>query len=93
MTFSLCSWGDVITDLQQALVQAENELTSDLLAHLAELDERRLYVELGFPSLFAYCKESLGLSESSAGRRITAARVGRWFPGVFAAVARGEFDS
>ncbi len=74
-------------------MQAENELTSDLLAHLAELDERRLYVELGFPSLFAYCKESLGLSESSAGRRITAARVGRRFPGVFAAVARGEFDS
>ncbi len=73
-------------------MQAENELTSDLLAHLAELDERKLYVELGFPSLFAYCTESLGLSESSAGRRITAARVGRRFPSVFAAVARGELN-
>ncbi len=76
----------------KALVQEESELTSDLLAHLAELDERRLYLELGFPSLFAYCTESLGLSESSAGRRITAARVGRRFPGVFAAVARGELN-
>ncbi len=76
----------------KALVQAENELTSDLLAHLAELDERRLYVELGFSSLFAYCTESLGLSESSAGRRITAARVGRRFPSVFAATARGELN-
>ncbi len=74
----------------KALVLQENELTSDLLAHLAELDERRLFLELGFSSLFAYCTESLGLSESSAGRRITAARVGRRFPGVFAAVARGE---
>ncbi len=74
------------------LVQQENELTSDLLAHLAELDERRLYLELGFPSLFAYCTESLGLSESSAGRRITAARVGRRFPDVFSTVARGELN-
>ncbi len=76
----------------KALVQAENEVTSDLLAHLAELDERKVYLELGFPSLFAYCTESLGLSESSAGRRITAARVGRRFPSVFAAVARGELN-
>ncbi len=76
----------------KVLVQQENELTSDLLAHLAELDERKLYLELGFPSLFAYCTESLGLSESSAGRRITAARVGRRFPEVFAAVARGELN-
>ncbi len=75
-----------------ALVRAENEVTSDLLAHLAELDERQLFLELGFPSLFAYCTESLGLSESSAGRRITAARVGRRFAGVFAAVARGELN-
>ncbi len=76
----------------QALVGEENELTSDLLAHLAELDERKLYLELGFSSLFAYCTELLGLSESSAGRRITAARVARRFPDVFAAVARGELN-
>ena len=76
----------------KALVQQENDLMSDLLAHLAELDERRLFLELGFPSLFAYCTESLGLSESSAGRRITAARVARRFPDVFAAVSRGELN-
>ena len=42
------------------LVRRENDLMSDLLAHLAELDERRLYLDLGFTSLFAYCTEALG---------------------------------
>jgi hypothetical protein len=38
-----------------ALVRRENDLMSDVLAHLAELDERRLYLDLGYTSLFAYC--------------------------------------
>src|SRR5450432_555416 len=73
-----------------ALVARQNDLTGDVLAHLAELDERRLHVELGFASLFAYCTESLGLSEPAAGRRIAAARVCRKFPEAFELVARGE---
>ena len=48
------------------------------------------HLELGFSSLFAYCVEALGMSEGSAGRRVTAARVCRRFPEVFERVARGE---
>src|SRR5450432_1644805 len=73
-----------------ALVARQNDLTGDLLAHLAELDERRLHLDLGHPSLFAYCTESLALSEPAAGRRIAAARVCRRFPEAFELVARGE---
>ena len=72
------------------LVQRGNELTAEMLAHLAELEERRLHLQLGFPSLFAYCVEALGLSEGSAGRRVTAARVCRRFPEALALVARGD---
>src|SRR5450755_4622948 len=75
-----------------ALVKRERELLADFLAHLAELDERRLFLELGFPSLFAYCTDALGLSRSSAGRRIAAARVCRRFPEAFARAARGELQ-
>lgn len=39
--------------------------------------------------MWAYCVESLGLCESSAGRRIAAARVGRAFPEAFALIASG----
>src|SRR5476649_1295713 len=72
------------------LVRRGNELTADLLAHLAEVYERRLHLQLGFPSLFAYCIESLGFSESAAGRRIAAAKVCRRFPAAFTEVAEGE---
>ena len=84
-----------------ALVQREHELLSDFLAHLAELDERRRFLDLGYhpfgchearPPLFAYCTDALGLSKSSAGRRIAAARVCRRFPEVFARAARGELQ-
>jgi hypothetical protein len=74
------------------LVRREHDLMSDLLAHLAELDERRLYLDLGFTSLFAYCTESLGFCKSSAGRRIAAARVCRKYPQAFARIARGELQ-
>jgi hypothetical protein len=72
------------------LARRSNELTGDLLAHLAELEQRMLHLKLGFASLFAYCVEALGLSEGAAGRRVAAARVCRRFPEAFALVARGD---
>jgi len=56
--------------------RARNALTAQpaqLLAHLVEFEERMLHLELGFSSLFAYRVDSLGMSEGSAGRRVTAA--------------------
>jgi hypothetical protein len=72
------------------LVRRSNELTGDVLAHLAELEERKLHLELGFTSTFAYCVEALGMSEGAAGRRVTGTRVCRRFPEALALIARGE---
>jgi HNH endonuclease len=72
------------------LVKRGNELTAEFLAHLSEVDRRRLHLDLGYPSLFAYCVERLRLSEPAAGRRIAASRVCRRFPAVFDLVARGD---
>src|SRR6187431_3248520 len=72
------------------LVRQSNALSPQLLAHLVELEERMLHLELGFSSLFGYCVEALGMSEGSAGRRVTAARVCRRFPAAFERIARGE---
>ena len=79
-------------ELLAGLVQLGNELTAEVLAHLAELEERRLHLQLGFSSLFAYGVEALGLSEGSAGRRVAAARVYRRFPEAFELVARGDLQ-
>jgi hypothetical protein len=64
--------------------------TAELLAHLAEVDSRRLYAPAGYPSMFAYCVEARHYSEGAAFRRIRAARRARRFPEIFAAVARGR---
>src|SRR5450755_1647484 len=72
------------------LVQRSQEITAEELAHLAEIEDRMLHLELGFASLFAYCVEALGMSEGAAGRRVAAARVCRRFPEAFEHVARGD---
>src|SRR6187431_1091109 len=70
-----------------------NQITAEFLAYLAELDERQLFLDLGFASLFEYCVEALGLCESTAGRHIAAARVCRHHPEVFALVASGALHA
>src|SRR5882762_1360685 len=82
---------ELIAALPQ-LASRENEHTADLLAHLAELDERRLFLDLGFRSMWEYCTLALKICETSAWRRITAARVCRQFPEAFELVAKGELQ-
>ncbi|HET7540748.1 MAG TPA: hypothetical protein VFK05_12775 [Polyangiaceae bacterium] len=76
-----------------SVVQRRNQVTAEFLAYLAEFDERRLYLDLGFASLFEYCVQALRLCESTAGRHIAAARVCRAHPRVFAWVASGELHA
>lgn len=51
------------------------EVTTQLLYHLKEIENRKLYSELGYSSLFFYVVRELGFDESSASRRIKAARL------------------
>ena len=44
-----------------------------IVAHLAEVERRRLYLKEGFSALFKYCVRGLGLSENEAFHRMTAA--------------------
>ena len=53
---------------------------ADLVAHIGEVDERRLYAREASPSMFAYCTEVLHLSEAEAYLRIAAARAAREHP-------------
>ncbi|HET7543047.1 MAG TPA: HNH endonuclease [Polyangiaceae bacterium] len=76
-----------------SVVKRRNQVTAEFLAYLAEFDERRLYLDLGFTSLFEYCVQALRLCESTAGRHIAAARVCRAHPRVFAWVASGELHA
>jgi 5-methylcytosine-specific restriction endonuclease McrA len=59
------------------LVSHSRRVEADLVAHIGEVDERRLYAREAAPSMFAYCTERLHLSEAEAYRRITVARAAR----------------
>ena len=74
-----------------ALVARDRLTTATLLAHIAEVDARRLYVPAGYPSMHAYCVDELHLSEDAASKRIHAARAARRFPVLFTALAEGRF--
>jgi hypothetical protein len=75
-----------------ALVQQDRATTASLLAHLAEVDERRLYLRAAHPSMYLYCVHELGMSEDAAFKRIRAARAARQFPGIFPALADGRLN-
>lgn len=68
----------------------EHQQQAEFLRLLGEMDVRKLYAELGYPSLFAYCTQALGLAEGCAYRRIHAARAARRFPVIYDLIARGE---
>jgi hypothetical protein len=63
-----------------ALAHHERLATAELIAALAEIDERKLYLGQGCSSMFSYCTRVLHLSEHAAYDRIEAARYGREFP-------------
>jgi len=67
-------------------------VTAELVAHLAEVEHRRLHLHAACSSLFEYCVTRLGLSEDEACRRIEAARLGRRFPELFPLLAEGELS-
>jgi hypothetical protein len=72
------------------LAAHERQATAHLIASLAELDARRLYLGQGCSSLFTYCTQVLRLSEHAAYGRIEAARVARRFPSVLELLADGS---
>jgi len=61
-----------------------------LLAHLVEVEERRLHLEVACPSMFQFCVQRLGMSEDEACRRIHAARLARRFPDLLVRIEQGD---
>jgi len=72
------------------LVQQDQRRTASLLRHIDAIDRRKLWARQGHPSMFDFCVSRYHMSESTAGKRIGAARTARRFPILFAMVARGE---
>ena len=79
---------ELLREVARAAAQ-ERSATSHLIALLAEIDARRLYLGEGCSSLFTYCTQVLRLSEHAAYGRITAARCAGRFSVVLDLLAEG----
>lgn len=79
---------ELIAEVKNAAAGARRA-TAALVALLAELDERKLFLAEGCSSLFVYCTHVLRLSEHAAYGRIAAARASRRFPAILDLLASG----
>ncbi|MBI4224272.1 MAG: hypothetical protein HY609_05010, partial [Deltaproteobacteria bacterium] len=81
----------LVADLKQ-MVAEERRLLIEVLHHLQEVEDRRLYLERGYSTLFAFATEELGYSEAAANRRIQAVRLMRELPEVEEKVKTGKLS-
>lgn len=90
-TYRLTHLGDdVLFRGLAALVAQDRTTTANLLAHMAEVDARRLYAPAGYSSMHAYCVERLGLSDDAAWKRLQVAKKARCFPQIYMALEEGR---
>ncbi|MEZ0392571.1 MAG: HNH endonuclease [Pseudobdellovibrionaceae bacterium] len=88
---SKISSSDLVRTLRN-LVQSERKITSQVLDLLEEVENRKAYLELGYPSLLMFCLQELKYSESSAYRRIQAMRARRETPQIGPALLDGTLS-
>ncbi len=81
----------------KGLAGEERAVTVLLISHLAEIQSRRLFAEIGFSSMWEFCTKYLLLSEGAAQRRIQTMRLIEQLPqekkeSTKAAIARGQLS-
>jgi 5-methylcytosine-specific restriction endonuclease McrA len=79
-----------LLDHARSSLAGERNATTDLLADLAEIDERKLYARAAYPSMARWWMGELHMEEQEAYKHIRAARAAREFPVLFEAVADGR---
>lgn len=86
-----CDDGQLMVELQQ-LVRRDRRCEVRMLMYLAEVDERRLFLEQGYSCLYRYTTAVLRMSDQRAYLRIQAARLARRFPVVIEMLAEGALS-
>ena len=72
------------------LVRRSHGVEAQLLVYLGEIEERKLYLDWSFSSMFAYCLGELGFSEDVACNRINVARAARQMPAILEVLRSGQ---
>ncbi len=81
---------DALVTRLDGLVGTYRETTAELLAHIAEMDARKLFRLHACSSMFAYATTRLRLAESTAYKHIHVGRLARRFPVILEMFEAGE---
>jgi hypothetical protein len=81
-----------LLDKTKQLAAKEREITTEVLWHLKEVSDRRLFSARGYPSLFAYAVKELKYSAAAAGRRLAAMKLLVSVPEVASAIETGTLN-
>lgn len=84
----LCD-AEVLQSLQRCVTE-ERQVTARLLIHFGEVDDRGLFRDEGYKSMFDYAVRGLHMSDSEALLRIRVSRFVRRFPVALEMLERGE---
>jgi 5-methylcytosine-specific restriction endonuclease McrA len=76
----------------KTLVGEERKILAEILENLREVESRKLFLDLGYPSLFEFCVKELGYSEGSAQRRISAMRLVKTLPVIEEKIVTGRLS-
>ncbi|HKW14306.1 MAG TPA: HNH endonuclease signature motif containing protein [Candidatus Krumholzibacteria bacterium] len=82
---------EVLSETDQIVAQ-DRKLTLRLLVNLHEIEHNKFYLELGYGSMFDYCTQHLKYPESSAARRMRAARCLAEYPQLAPLLESGEVN-
>jgi hypothetical protein len=88
-TLSQLSDRELLARLPEARA-TERAGVAQMIAYLAEVDRRRLYLGEACSSLFAFCVQRLGYSENEAQKRIQVARLYQRLPQVLVELENGS---
>jgi len=80
--------GELLTRLRRC-ARHDRQVTATFVAHLAEVDARRLFAGEGYSSMFSYLTQALHYSEHEAYLRIEVARAARRYPAILEKLAQG----
>jgi hypothetical protein len=76
----------------ERLALRERDATLEIVAHLTELDRRRVHLAEGPGSVYGYCRNVLGYSEDAAWNRAATAAAVRRYPIILGWLADGSLN-
>jgi len=91
MLASLVSLSDrELVDSLDRVAERDRATNAEIIAHLVLIEDRRIHLDWGYPSLFVYCTERLRFSEDCAYKRIQTARAAARSPEILEYLEGGE---